>query len=183
MNLFIDFDDTLVRSTEAFCSLYNQYFQFHDGFVKADHSLSNDWNYTDVCPLLGTGMVEQFFADHRLFYNLKPFDDSHLIHDLAKKHAVTIVTIGTHGNIQLKAQYIRDHFPGINCIYLYQGDTCVMDKSAVNMAGGVLLDDHIKNLDSCNADYKFVFGRERSFNQTYRYPRIGSMTDLATWLQ
>lgn len=183
LKLFIDFDDTLAQTSRAICLLYNERYRGHEDFKYANPELSKRWDFSDVCPLLKPGEVDQCFSDPEFFDLLALQSDAKRIYELQDKHDVLIVTIGTQGNIALKSRFIDKYLPGINAAYLYQGNHCPMDKSVVNMTGGLLLDDNIKNLHSCNATHRLIFGPEKDYNQSNLYHRVFSFSELIDHLK
>lgn len=176
---FLDFDETLVFSLDAVCELYAKRFSqlYQDLGLTLPRSIDiQEWNLNQYFPFVDNAL--DFFRDEEMFKILKPMEDPQILLDIAKKRDTTIVTLGTHQNIELKSRYISKTWPGVKTVYIYNGENSVANKSIINMQGGLLADDNKDNLLTSNADYKFIFGIERNYNKNSGYNRIYSLKDL-----
>lgn len=166
-NLFLDFDGTIVDSVAAYCKTYNEKWENHKEFKRANPNDVYYWDMRDVCPLEQD--IEGAFASPNFFKNLEFMDTltRYYIKELQKAYNIIICTIGSNYNIHYKSKWIADNLPFVkNAIYLVNrcDGNVIMDKSLPNMQGGIIVDDNIKNLETSNAKYKIIFGKEYDFN-------------------
>lgn len=166
--LFIDFDSTIVDTVMAYCNLYNFLFEAELGFIPADPSKNTDWNFDSTCPMV-VGHVREMFEDPMFFYGLDFFDNAYaVLGGLNQKYDVQICTIGTYKNIEQKADWIRRELPFIKKSILLCNEDITMDKSMVNMSGGIFIDDRMDNLMSSNAGLKLCFGKNFGWNKDWK---------------
>lgn len=175
-NLFIDFDCTLVDSIDAVCRMYNKKYKDYPGFKRASGSKLQGYDFRDQCPLEPDPI--SYFSTSELLKYLRPFEDPKILIELAKRLPTYIITIGTQKNIHEKSMFINDTYPTVNSIYLSFNDIRIADKSIIDMSDSAFVDDNLTNLETSNAKYKFVFGKERDYNRTTKYPRIQSILDV-----
>jgi hypothetical protein len=92
------------------------------------------------------------------FFELELFDG--VIETLLKQqdnYNIELVTIGTSDNLYWKEKWCREKLP-IN--FKYRGiEKFGMGKSkdVCDMSGGVIIDDHINNIVTSNADHKILY--------------------------
>lgn len=157
-NFFIDFDNTLIHTIDAFCSVYNKLYINHPKFKPAVPDLVNEYNFKDQCPLVENvlSIFESplFFKFARLINN----NTYEILEKISKKYKPIICSIGTPRNIAYKAHYLEEKIPFIKDYVLITNQDCKMDKGIVNMQGAVFLDDIPSNLISSNAKEKLLFG-------------------------
>ncbi|MDD4376451.1 MAG: hypothetical protein PHR25_06735 [Clostridia bacterium] len=168
--LFIDFDNTIVNSTKAFCNIYNLRYYNHPNYIKADWQKSYLYNFGDVCPLLKTKEeVENIFCSETFFSALEFVNNNtvDVIDDLSKKYQIIITSIGWPKNIALKSLWIENKLPMIKEFILINNGDCAMDKRIVDMSNGIILDDVESNLISSNADLKVCFGYKHDKNNNW----------------
>jgi 5'(3')-deoxyribonucleotidase len=180
-NLFIDFDDTSVMSSKAFCDTYNSMFKFFHTFKPADYKINTSWDFIDVCPLLKENNITtaQIFGMHQFYEHLDFFPNAKLvIRALSEKYNLCLVTIGTDDNIYHKVKFVKERMPFIkNKIYIVNGE--VMDKSIVKMTeDDVFIDDHQDNLNSTMAGHKIIFGDIKPWNKDFQGVRASNWLDV-----
>ena len=184
--IFVDFDNTIANSTETFCFFYNEFYKNHPNFKEAKWWKINQWNFSDQCTLLNgdNENVEEIFASELFFEKLDFLNGNTyvILKQLCLEYEVIIVTIGTHQNVALKTMWIKENLPFIKeCVFLVN-DGCKMNKSIVNMRGGLFLDDVYSNLISSNADVKICVGDEYSWNKDWLGLRCINWTDIGNLL-
>src|SRR5690554_6695099 len=180
--LFLDFDGVICNSIQAFCDTYNILYEDYPNFKPARWAYVEKWNFRDECPLLEGSQdeVHEIFGHNLFFKHLEFMDDltERVIQRLCDKYQVIVCSIGTPLNIAKKTLYLRDNLPYIKEHIMLVNNGCVMDKSLVNMEGSVFIDDHVKNLDSTNAEYKIIFGDVYDWNKCSDYPRAWNWNDV-----
>lgn len=172
--LYIDFDNTLVNTTEAICKLYNEKYKHHKDFVPARWWEVKRYDFADECYLMPYSELLKIFESDEFFeiVEFMPYASSVTL-ELAEKYDIYIVTIGRINNLKLKEKWIKTHmgyvkkFIGINSIEF-------TDKSKIDMSDGIHIDDVSKMLHTSNAMRRICYGdiepwnkdwtRERCFN-------------------
>ena len=183
--LYLDVDNTLTGSTQSFCKSYNRIYKYHKDFVKANWELVREWNLQDQCTCLKSHSdVLEVFENPIFFKNLKLINDNtyEVVRELNEKYQIIIVSIGTPGNLSLKALYLKETLPFIKDYILIYNDGCKMDKSSIVMndtSDAIFIDDVTTNIESSNAPIKFIFGKEYPWSQTKNFKRLWNWTDVA----
>ena len=129
-------------------------------------------------------MIQDIFASDAFFENLEFLNEStyEALRKLSERYEVILVTIGTFENIALKTQWIAENLPFIKeCIFIVNNG-CKMDKSTINMHGGIFLEDHYSNLKSSNASTKICVGKTYSWNEKWDGIRCETWDDIITLL-
>ncbi len=165
--IYLDFDGVVVNSIKAFCDVYNNVFKEEESFVPADWTKVNRWDLADECPLT-VDIVEGVFKSDDFFEVLEFMDEYTLstINKLKEKYKIIICSIGTPENISKKIMWIKDNL-GIEDMILLSQSEALMDKSIINMSGGIIIDDHGNNLITSNADTKICFGEIKKWNENW----------------
>lgn len=168
MRLFIDFDSVITDTNKAFIEYYNEHYKGLEGFIEADDADCNEWNFTDTCPL-AIDDVSEIFGTKELFDRLEFFPGVYeALKEISTRREVIIVSIGTFNNIHWKSKWVKENLPFIHeSIFLCKDRDVIMDKSTVNMEGGIFIDDVKSNLDSTNAERKILFGRKFPWNEEW----------------
>lgn len=174
IKLFIDFDSTIVESVKAYCDVYNELYN-----ANADYTKVERWDLGDQCPL-AVDYVENIFATERFFEVLELIDsDTKQVLDELKEHYEVIIhSIGNPENISRKAEWIKRNLH-ISDMILLSKSNIVMDKSIIDMSGGIIVDDYENNLFKSNADVKICFGKEtKEWNKNWTGIKVGSWKEL-----
>lgn len=166
--LIIDFDNTIVNSTKAFCETYNELFKSDPKFIPADWNKSNEYNFGDVCPLLESDQDKVYaIFENPLFFKKIRFIDEHterVIKILNDKFETYICSIGTGKNIYHKYNWLKKNLPFLKHHVFVMHEGCTSDKSILNMDGAIFIDDHNGNLETSNASIKISFGKRYTWN-------------------
>lgn len=160
--IFLDFDGTLVNSVKSIVELYNKKTDSN-----ADWTKVRNWDFSDQCPGIGP-MIKDFFASDEFYENLEFYDENtiRVLNLLKEEYEVIICTIGCWLNVSKKVVWIKDNAEHENVILIGKDDN-VMDKSIIDMSGGIIIDDHEDNLFSSNADIKISFGTRAKWNENW----------------
>lgn len=176
--LFVDMDDTIVQSRKAYCEYYNTHYCDKDGFKVANHLDNAVWGFSDVCPLAVDDVDEIFGTEelfNRLTFNHRAYE---VLERLSKDYEIIVVSLGTYNNTSEKAKWIKKHLPFINESVLLCKNGVMMDKTVVNMKGGIFIDDVKDNLDSTNASRKILFGRSMPWNVSWNGEYCATWEDI-----
>lgn len=178
--LFVDFDNTICNTTEAFCSVYSSIYQHHPKFIFPKWELVDQYNFLDQCPL--TESVEEVFKMEALFKSLKFINDNtyEILGQLNEKYQIVIASIGTYDNISLKSQYVKDNLPFIKDSVFLVNQGCAMNKNLINMSGegNVFIDDVVSNLNSVQVERKIAFGTIHQWNKDWNGERALDWTEV-----
>lgn len=163
---FIDIDNTIINTIDAFCSVYNELYCNHPQFKTAESNKVNIYNFSDQCPLV-KNVLDIF--EHELFFKFAQLINHNtyeILEKLNNKYQLIICSIGTPINISRKALYLKDKLPFIKDYVLISNPTCKMNKEIVNMQDSLFLDDIPSNLISsnCNKEDKYLFGKRYPWN-------------------
>jgi len=160
----VDFDLTIVHSIKAYCTLYNSLFSSEPNFIPANYKKINRYDLKDECPLVTN--IQAMFANPYFFRVLEFINEDtyEVLEKLNKKYQLIVCSIGTPRNIALKTQWLEKKLPFIKDYVLITNETCKMNKSIINMQGAIFMDDIPLNLESSNAEIKFLFGEKYSWN-------------------
>lgn len=162
MNLYVDFDDTLVNSSDVVVDILNKRYK-----MRMDCKGYRKYNFTDLFPKLTKEELKEIFESDEFFNSLKIYEDclSTLLSFYSKtKQPTTFVTHGTDINLYKKEKYL-DISP-IEFQYTFIGLSNEKDKNefsnfkskkSVDMKNGIFIDDNIKNLKESNASIKILF--------------------------
>lgn len=172
--LFLDFDGTITDSIKAYCNVYNKNYKEMEGYKKADYRFVERYDLKDECVLVNH--QEEIFSTKNYFQELEFFPGAYeALLKLDKKYELIICSIGTLTNISNKSLWIKSRLPFINNTILIS--TRILpggiktDKSTINMAGGIFIDDHQENLFNTNADFKICFGKKYDWNSKWQGDR------------
>lgn len=158
MKIFVDVDGVVIDTTGALADYYNEHYHSEEDFTEADGDKIEVWDAHDQLPLMN-GEIEHIFESDYFWDNVRIKPNAQLVLEyLSTKHDVYFVSIGSSINIGKKTKFLRKHFPFVhNHIMLAMNGDMSMDKSVVNMEGGMIIDDHMSNLNSSNARFKVLF--------------------------
>lgn len=183
--LFLDFDNTIVNTTQAIVSLYNEDFQYYKDFNPVNWRTVDTYNFEE-CTLASKDYINTYFNQPRFFYRLICMSNAALaLNFLANKFDITIVSLGFSPNLKGKVEWLYNYyeiddqlpfnFTGVN-MKEYK------DKSHINMSGGILVDDNARMLETSNASTKICFGEVHSWNDTWTGLRAKDWKELIAML-
>jgi 5'(3')-deoxyribonucleotidase len=75
-----------------------------------------------------------------------------------------LCSIGTYNNIHYKSAWIKENLPYVDKAIFINNRENTMNKSLVDMSGGIIIDDVAKNLETSNAEIKILFDNDFSWN-------------------
>lgn len=178
--IYLDFDNTVVNSTKAFCRVYNANWMPDK---PADWTKVQKWDFSDECPHLTQDEIEWFFGKDFFFMNLEFMPDAiRVLKELVKTYEIRLCSIGSPENIERKVRWIDENItseiPEItDGIYLVKGNG-EMGKEVVNMRHGIIVDDSWTNVSTSNAEVKITFGVEADWNRKCTGLRAETWNDL-----
>jgi len=177
--IYLDFDGTIVNSVKSFCIVFNLEHIGQKDFVKADHTKVNSWDLQDECPQ-NSNKIEEIFASDMFWHHLELINDNtfEILRQLKEEYNVIICSVGSPSNVSKKVEWCNRYL-GIEDMIMLSQSKLKMDKSCVDMSKGIIIDDHIDNLKTSNADVKICFGEIKSWNEDWQGLRVRDWTELA----
>ena len=157
INLFIDFDNTIVDTTGAAVKIYNKKFNKNinpldiENYNMEPHIIISE---KERCNL---------FCKKDLYSNLKAYSGVFEVLNKLKESNLFNIYLVTNCNpksIPYKIKWLKENnfdFLFDGKIYLDISNCKGYDKSLINMRDGVLIDDHRENHLTSNAKYKLSF--------------------------
>lgn len=169
-DLILDFDSTMVNSERAFCEVYNHDYQDYHGFIPANWKENKAWDFEDTCPLIHTlhkvpqEEVRRIFASKMFFDVVEFYDNAYgVLKELDNFYNLICCTAGTPMNVSRKVLWLEKHLPFIRQVLpVIDLDTKGYGKSKIDMRGAIFIDDHVKNLDTCSADFKILHNERKT---------------------
>lgn len=165
IEIYMDFDMVIVNTIDAIVKLYNEDFSFYEGFRTICSEQIKTYDFKELT-CAKKEQIDTYFNTPRFFEELwfiKNAEQS--INELNKYFSVSIVTLGNQPNLALKEAWIYWYWQNITFIGV--DIRSHQDKSSVNMADGIFVDDKLSNLETSNARYKILFGDEYEWNRDY----------------
>lgn len=182
--LFTDFDSTLVNTVAAYLDLYNHKYNKHPGFVEAKPENHTRWDFRCVCPLLlEDAEISALFEDDLFFEYLTLMPGCTQVLSRLKEDGarIVVVTIGTPDNLCKKQKWLHHKLPFIDDFIGITNYGPSMDKTMINMAGNVFIDDYQDNLFNSNAARRILFkheGRVFDWNKDWKGEIIKTWGEL-----
>ena len=170
LRVVIDVDGTLINTDDALAKYYNHVFSNHPDFVPADGMKIYYYNCDIQMPLLkGIPSLLKIF-DTDFFWNVVELKEGaveyvrKLVED--ERFEVVIWSYGSNSNHLKKRAFLMKHFPFVKDIILSNGK--LVNKSEV-ATGGVIIDDHPKNLKNPKAfNILFMDRGIRNYNKDFK---------------
>lgn len=176
IKLYIDIDNTLIDSIQAICDLYNQDFCYYKDFVPVHACEINTYEFKELkCAKHKT--IDQYFNQPRFFDQVQfmPYAKE-VLDNLKWKYEIILVSMGYSPNLRAKEVWIKENIPYAAFV------GCDMkkhkDKSHIDMANSIFIDDSANNLRTSNARYKIVFGDEYPWNKDWEGKRCYNWLDV-----
>ena len=189
--LFLDFDNTIVNTTKAIVSLYNEDFKYYKDFKPVDWHTINTYDFEE-CALASKEYINMYFNQPRFFRHLDFMPSPTIgigfiftsvqsyLNALNEFFDVTIVSLGYSPNLKGKIKWLKhvylDNQYGFNFIGVNMKE--YHDKSHIDMSGGILVDDNARMLETSNASTKICFGDIHSWNDTWTGLRAKDWKEL-----
>lgn len=171
--IIIDFDNTLVKSTQCICDLYNEDFKYFYDFKPCYEKdiLTYDFKELTLAQQY-EGYIDSLWTQPRFFERLQIFKGALDFINLLKNnnYIIEIATLGTYANCCGKRKYIEKNFPMIDTLYLI--DLTNQNKSMINMKHSLFIDDNEYMLNTSNALTKVCFGVQKPWNKNFSGIRI-----------
>jgi 5'(3')-deoxyribonucleotidase len=148
----IDCDGVIINTIRMFIQLNNELNDRNDNWQDV-----RQWDFKDVVTnFKGKSEIDEFFNHKKLYKNPIFFENCiEVLNRLNKKYKITIVTAGQNKNIRNKLKMFNKYLPDINVIPVMSPNFTLSNKNMIKC--DIMLDDHVRNLDNPNAEYKILF--------------------------
>ena len=158
INLFIDFDNTIVNTTKAVVEVYNEKFNANINYLDIEN-----YNLTPYIKNIDEKERSKLFCEKEMYSKLKPYEGVFDVLNKLKESNlfnIYLVTNCAPKSIPYKVKWLEENnfdqlFSGK--IYLDITGCQGYNKSIINMENSILIDDHRENHLSSNAKYKLSF--------------------------
>lgn len=157
--LYIDFDNVVFDTVDAIKYMYDEDYRLYDGYVEVPVEKVKKYEFTELT-LLTKEKLNEYFCSGRFFDLVSCIEGAELSIAMLNQLLnlpVVFVSIGTPENIRGKEQWVKTFNEAFGIDTEFIG-VYGFDKSEIDMSGGILIDDELKNLNSSNADLKICFG-------------------------
>ena len=189
IDLYIDFDSTIVNSDKAICKIYNEKYKDCHGFKLANWKEHRDWTYKFVCPLIHEQSedpvlaIKEYYGSSDFFNYLELYDDAkEVIKLLKEKYNIIICTSAFPKNAAKKVLWIEENLPEIDeIIIIINKNTNGTGKGRVPMMekDSIFIDDHPNNLVSTGASRKYLFKmKETNYNENWDGDMVTNWKDI-----
>lgn len=163
IKLFLDADDTILESSQAFINIVNNRRMINH--PKRIEDL-RDWGYRSLFPTITSKEIIEIYDSEEFFNTVKinpDFENFYFRHE--NDFEWNIVTKGHKSNIEHKQKYFKKHLPKakvIGCRFDSKEEQN-FDKSHIDMDYGIQIDDRTDCLIGSNANIKILFKNNRDF--------------------
>lgn len=163
-SIVLDFDDTLVKSSERIIEILNKKYGLHKTI-----SDSKDWNFRSIYSEMNDDKVDELFSSADFFKTLNWNDNAlEFLKKFKNNYKYIICSKGTKQNLDYKLQWLKTQLKIFNIdfkfIGLIFGEDTTLNKSAVDFSNCLFcIDDNTYALESINTPIKFLL---RNFTDT-----------------
>jgi len=170
--IFWDVDDVVINSLEVTVDLINEWYNKPNNLPIKSVSEAKDWKLQAIHKGLTPEQIDYIFRCPEFWAKVQIREGfNNIIHSpILNKYNHVFVTKGTLDNLTYKECFLRtflgefytDHFE-------YIGLLDHESKGTINMSGGIMIDDNMRNLLESNASIKILItnGIETCYNNAY----------------
>lgn len=157
-------------------SLYNEDFKYYKDFRPIHWTEVNTWDFTEL-KCATKEYINTYFNQPRFYEKLRFMENAKYVLDkLSTKYNIIIVSMGYSPNLVGKELWIKENIPYAKFVGCNLKE--YEDKSHIDMSGGILIDDNSKNLITCNADEKILYGDTYPWNEDWNGNRSYNWTEV-----
>lgn len=174
INLFLDFDSTIVNTSEVVLEILNK--NFHKDFKIEE---LKKYDYSDLFPEVNGLILRKIFHSDYFFSKLKFIDGCFdIIGKYPERFRVTIVTKTSKPIDVKKTLWLNEHYPKnldytVTFVYPFE------EKNKVDMSGGVFIDDVIDNIRISNAKVKILYAPNST--EWNKYDNLDEIYVASSW--
>lgn len=158
LDILIDFDGVIVNTVKMFIDLNNRLNNQKDNYLDVD-----DWDFKPCCKNLPTKAdVDKLFNHRELYLNPIFYRDSiGVINRLNDKYNIAICTMGEPDNIINKLNLLKVYLPQVDVVPIVNTTWKIKSKDFVRSK--IIIDDHMRNLETSKADLPILFEPNKRF--------------------
>lgn len=173
MKIFVDFDDTLAKSSDVVVEYLNDRYSLN----KTTQDV-HDWCYRSICKQMTPTLVEAIYSGDYFWNNVQLFDDAV---DVLAGHDVYLCTCGSDANLEKKSVFLKERgLPYKEAFVKTSDGNSGKDKRMYDMAGAIQIDDRVDALLYTNAAVKILF--KNGNNHTWqKLPAHTNILVVNTW--
>ena len=173
MKIFVDFDDTLAKSSEVVVEYLNQRY----GLNKTIEDV-HDWCYRSVYKQMTPMLVEAIYSGDYFWNNIRLFDKAV---DILAEHDVYLCTCGSNANLGRKSAFLKERcLPYKEAFVKTSEGKFGKDKRMYDMAGAIQIDDRVDALLYTNAAVKILF-KNGNDHIWQKLPKHTNILVVNTW--
>lgn len=177
LKVYLDVDNTIIKSSNYMASWYNEKYCHVSGWREAIGKDIYYFNGTDELPLITLDDINELFSGKEFWEKIEVYEDcTNTLSRLTDtgKYIFTFCSIGTSRNISNKTLFLEKEFPFVKQHELLVknfGAETRMGKDKL-VADGLLIDDHHDNLNG-SALFEILFMGEglKDWNKNFRIGR------------
>ena len=179
--IIIDLDGVVFDTINKVVDMYNYDHIMYKDFEVVNPSDIKTWSFNELS-LETPETIDKYFNTPRFFENLPLMKSAKWIIDkLKENHKIIFCSSGSYPNLQLKRKWLCKHFP--NTEFIPVELPTYEDKSCVNMADCVFIDDVSRNLETSNAKYKVCFGEKYDWNKSWNGARCKDWEEVYQYIK
>lgn len=169
MNIYVDFDGTIVDTVGAIVSLYNKDFHYYSKYKHVKPEDINSWDFAE-CNCASKEYINTYFNQDRFFKELLFMPDAYNALRKLKLlgHRIIVVSMGYSPNLRLKKKWISYHLDDVASEFIPVNFKEYPDKSHIDMSDGIFIDDSYMNLATSNAKTCVLYGERKSWNERWQ---------------
>ena len=180
--LYIDLDNVVYDTVDTIKSMYDEDFRLYSGYIWMPTKEVKHYDFSEL-KFLTPEKLNDYFRSGRFFDRVTCLENAEV--DIAWLnlfcgYPITFVSIGNPENIEGKSLWVEsfNRAWGTGCEFI---GTYHWDKSKIDMTGGILIDDEIKNLQNNSAQHSICFGNYM-WNADWRGVRVDNWKELKEFL-
>lgn len=176
--LYVDLDNVVFNTVDAIRTMYDEDYRLYSEYEFISTDKIKNYNFKELT-MLTKEKLNEYFCSGRFFDTVTSIEGAELslafmnqLNDIP----IIFVSIGTPQNIKGKELWVNKYNRGFGTDVEFIGVEHI-DKSQIDMSGGILIDDLPQNLKSSNADMKICFG-DYGWNQDWSGIRAKNWADV-----
>ena len=158
--IYLDMDNVVFDTIGMIKLMYDDDFRLYSDYCEVPYEQIKSYNFSEL-KLLSTGQLIQYFNSGRFFDLVDCIEGAELsiaTLNMFNMFPITFVSLGTMQNLRGKTEWVERFNKSFGTETVFTGVLSSLDKSSVDMYGGILVDDVIQNLETSNASVKICFG-------------------------
>lgn len=173
MKLFVDFDDTIVNSSEEVIKILNKRYGL-DKSIKDLH----DWGYKSIYKDINKKEIYSIYSSDDFWNYIKVYDG---FYKVADSNEIIICSCGDTKNLIKKKEFISKRFKDSSaCLLNTELGYTGRNKNIFDMSNSIQVDDVFENLFYTNASIKILFKNFNNFTWQKIIP-IENLYVVNTW--